>query len=72
MTPLLGHLHVHCLHEDAPAFTSSVALSHTAREAAEPTTLGRHGRIGREGGERYGARNSYVVTVQLEEKKYRT
>jgi hypothetical protein len=31
---------VHCLREDAPAFTSGVALLHTSGEAAEPTTLG--------------------------------
>jgi len=36
----LGHLHVHCHREDAPAYTSRVALSHTAGEAAEHTTLG--------------------------------
>ena len=36
----LGHLHVHCLCKDAPAFTSGVALLHTAGEAAKPTTLG--------------------------------
>ena len=31
---------MHCLCKDAPAFTSGVALLHTAEEASKPTTLG--------------------------------
>ena len=33
----LGHLHVHGLREDAPAFMSGVATAHTAGDAVEPS-----------------------------------
>ena len=63
----LGHLHVHCLREDAPAFTSGVALSHTSREAAEPTTLGMV--ESEEKGERDMAREIPTLTQYNRKKK---
>ena len=65
----LGHLHVHCLREDDPAFTSGVALSHTSGEAAEPTIVLLAWLESEEKGERDMAREIPTLTQYNRKKK---
>jgi hypothetical protein len=70
----LGLLHAPRLRNDAHTLTSSVAPAHTAGEATHASCMdySRHGMIWNRRRREIWRKNSYVTSVQLEEKNYLT